>query len=602
MLRTPRVSAGAECSLGCIYTYGYDFSRDNVNANESILKASTLTSLTATNSTDLNGVVYAEPLYVSQLSISGTPYDVLFVATEENYVYALNADNLGSAPLWSANLNGTNETAVPDSVLPGQCDNIGPEVGITGTPVIDTAHNVMYVVSKHYNTSTQAVVQRLNMLYITSGQPAVTAVDIGQALGTSNFSALNENQRAGLALVSQDDGSPWVYITWGSHCDQSIGTPAYTGWVPAFQSNGTALELQASFNDQDSNGSEGGIWMSGAAPAVTSAPESQTISDVYLATGNGTFNGTTSGVTEFGESVLRLHHSSSTFSVTGMYTPKKWAALNGNDKACTNPLNLPAPESGTICSPGDFDLDSGGVVLARAVGTGFLPPNDTFVVLAGGKEGLLYVLDPSNMSRTVADTTDPCSTGAHGQTIQCIGAVQLPTGCCQGMGNVGLRGSSAFWPGNSTYEENVEYVAGSFDSEIRAYQMASGGGGAFTTSQLFGYAPAPNPNSSGEFWYPGSTTAISWNANGGFNTDAILWILDTSGHGSTALAKLYAYAALPAQRGGELPLLFSDTTDGPLPTHFMVPTVVNGQVFVGGQKPNQSCQAGSCTGRVVVWQ
>jgi hypothetical protein len=170
------------------------------------------------------------------------------------------------------------------------------------------------------------------------------------------------------------------------------------------------------------------------------------------------------------------------------------------------------------------------------------------------------------------------------------------------MGNVGLRGSSAFWPGNSTYEENVEYVAGSFDSEIRAYQMTVNGNGAFTTSQLFGYAPAPNPNSSGEFWYPGSTTVISWNSSGGLNTDAILWILDTSGHGSTSLAKLYAYQAIANPIGSAFKQIFSDTTNGPLPTHFMVPTVVNGQVFVGGQKPNQTCQAGRCAGRVVVWQ
>ncbi|HVI06875.1 MAG TPA: hypothetical protein VND65_01130, partial [Candidatus Binatia bacterium] len=184
-------------------TYGYDFSRDNVNANESILKASTLTTLSATNSPDLNEVVYAEPLYVSQLVIGSSTYDVLFVATEENWVYALNADSLSSQPLWSANLNCTtpptctnpNDEAVPDSLLPGQCNNIGPEVGITGTPVIDTAHNVMYVVSKHYNTSTHAFTQRLNMLYITSGQPVVTTVDIGQALGTSNFSALNQQNR-----------------------------------------------------------------------------------------------------------------------------------------------------------------------------------------------------------------------------------------------------------------------------------------------------------------------------------------------------------------------------------------------------------------------
>jgi hypothetical protein len=148
MLKPGRTIASSECSLGCVSTYGYDYNRDNINATESILKASTLTSLTATNSPDLNGIVYAQPLYVSQVSVKvngqATTANALFVATEENYVYALDADNLGNAVLWSANLNQTGETAVPDSALPRQCANIAPEVGITGTPVIDTSNNILY--------------------------------------------------------------------------------------------------------------------------------------------------------------------------------------------------------------------------------------------------------------------------------------------------------------------------------------------------------------------------------------------------------------------------------------------------------------------------
>jgi hypothetical protein len=99
LLLKPATSSGsAQCSLGCVTTNGYDNSRDNVNPNESILKASTLTSLTSTNSPDLNGVVYAQPLYVSQINVTGktNPVNAVFVATEENWVYALDGDTLGN--------------------------------------------------------------------------------------------------------------------------------------------------------------------------------------------------------------------------------------------------------------------------------------------------------------------------------------------------------------------------------------------------------------------------------------------------------------------------------------------------------------------------
>jgi hypothetical protein len=487
-----RSVAAQECSQGCVATYGYDPSRDNTNPRESYFKASTLgTTLIprATNSPDLNGIVYAQPLYVSQISIGGNLKNVLFVATEENYVYALDADNIGNTPLWTVNLNKSGETAVPDSALPATCTDISPEVGITGTPAIDTSNNILYVVSEHVSGST--ISQRLNVLNLSDGSAAAPARDIGSVLG-SGFAAVNQNQRPGLALVSQGDtpGGPQVYVAWAGHCDASIttnGQAPYTGWVAAFQYTPGTLNLSESFNDEGSSGTQGGIWMSGAAPALSTGPESSTIADVYLATGNGSWNGTT----QFGESVLRLHHGTDAISKTGLYTPNAWSILNDGSYShgsCTSPLNMPPPYTAgtTICIRGDWDLDSGGVVLARPVGSGYLPPNDKFVVLAGGKEGVIYDLDPSNMNRSVADTVDPCTTGANGQTIQCFGAIQLPLpNCCTG-GQFGNRGSAAFWSGNANFTENVFYVAGSQDSEIRAYQMTGNGNGAFTVSSLFG--------------------------------------------------------------------------------------------------------------------
>ena len=94
---------------------------------------------------------------------------------------------------------------------------------------------------------------------------------------------------------------------------------------------------------------------------------------------------------------------------------------------------------------------------------------------------------------------------------------------------------------------------------------------------------------------------ISWNNSGGAASDAILWILVTSGNG-TGPVKLYAYQAVPPLPGQQFSLKWHDTTAGPLPSKFMVPTVINGYVYVGGQKPGATCSAGSCLGRVVAWR
>lgn len=428
---------------------------------------------------------------------------------------------------------------------------------------------------------------------------------------------MNQNQRPGLALVSQGHtpGGPQVYVAWSGHCDASIttgGFAPYTGWLAAFQFTPGVLFLSQTFNDEGSTGTQGGIWMSGAAPALSTAPESSTIADVYLATGNGSWNGTS----QFGESVLRLHHGAGAISLTGLYTPNAWSILNdgsyNGQNTCTSPLNLPQPyPSGTtICIRGDWDLDSGGVILARPVGTGFLPPNDSFVVLAGGKEGVIYDLDPSNMNRSIADTADPCTMGQNGQTIQCFGAIQLPfiNGVCCTGGMFGNRGSAAFWSGNSFSTENVLFVAGSQDSEIRGYSMAQSGGGSFTTSQLFGYRPTPDGDGNHPplAKYPGSSPVVSWNSSdlqhGAGN--AVVWILATSAYGSGP-AKLYTYTATP--QSGQFQPLWQDTANGPWATKFMVPTVINGHVYVGGRKPDPShlCKTaqslGTCLGRVVAW-
>src|ERR1039457_2313351 len=86
-------------------------------------------------------------------------------------------------------------------------------------------------------------------------------------------------------------------------------------------------------------------------------------------------------------------------------------------------------------------------------------------------------------------------------------------------------------------------------------------------------AAAPDGDTNGLARYPGSSPVISWNNSGGAASDAILWILVTSGNG-TGPVKLYAYQAVPPLPGQQFSLKWHDTTAGPLPSKFMVPTVI----------------------------
>ena len=299
------------------------------------------------------------------------------------------------------------------------------------------------------------------------------------------------------------------------------------------------------------------------------------------------------------------------------------ACLFGTSPAGFRPL--PAPESGTFCALSDFDLGSGGAILARPTGIALTSGTtaENFVVLAGGKDGIVYVNSPVAMtSNTGADAanvaTAACSTSGANSAVQCIGASYLPSGCCTGnVRDFGLRGGSAFWAGHDTLTGNVLYVAGVQDTAIRAYQMDSTKTtGQFVTSPTFGlgdwdFTPGKT------ITYPGASPVVTWNAGGGPNAykDAILWILDNGAYQRIGTqnqqipakpAGLYAYTAEPNASGVLKPTPFSDSNNGPGAVKFMVPTVVNGHIFVAGQKAsttnnNYFCSAAPCYGAVTMW-
>ena len=225
----------------------------------------------------LDGQVYAEPL---------TCGNAVFVATESDSVYAVNATN-GNV-LWKTNLGAP----VPGSALP--CGDISPS-GITGTPVIDVATGVLYAVA--FLNPGEHVLFGLN---IKNGSVlSHVAVDAAAA------NPLVEQQRGALLL---DNG--YVYIPYGG-LDGDCGQ--YHGWVVGTSTSGSGPLLSY----QVPTGREGGIW---GTAGITLGPNG----NLYVATGNSEATMTF----DYGDAVIELSPS---LTVVNYFAPTNWAQLNSGD-------------------------------------------------------------------------------------------------------------------------------------------------------------------------------------------------------------------------------------------------------------------------------
>src|ERR1019366_1324215 len=366
----------AVTDLAGVTTYHNNISRNGSNTQEYALSPSTVTTSTFGKlfSCTVDGAVYAQPLWVPNLTISSAKHNVIFIATQHESLYAFDADANTSpcTPLWHANLidsaHGANsgETAVPSSgsgaLVGSGSGDIAPEVGVTGTPVIDPTTNTLYVVSKSAIISGPSFYQRLHAIDLFTGNEkfsgpvtiAATYPGTGDGGTTTTFVARQENQRPGLALVNGV-----VYIAWASHED----TPPWYGWVIGYNANN--LSQASVFNDAP-NAGKGGIWMSGGAPAADSS------GNLYLITGNSLFDASSSTApnNDYGDSFLKLTGS---LSVSQYFTPSDQSTDNSQDN----------------------DFGSGGaVVLIDLAVNG---SNPTHLVLGGGKDGSLYILNRDNM-------------------------------------------------------------------------------------------------------------------------------------------------------------------------------------------------------------
>jgi hypothetical protein len=362
-------TAASSATPAQLLTAQYDNARTGANLNETILTPANVNAAQFGKlfTIKVDGDVYAQPLYLPGVDIPGKgKHNVLFVATENDSVYAFDADN-PSAPLWHVNLANSAGGVTPLSERDTSCFFIVPQVGITSTPVIDPKTGTLYVLARTKEhkglLSADVFRQRLHALAITTGaekfggpveiKASVKGTGSGQAGGQVAFDPQRENPRAALLLVN---GS--VYLSWGSSCD--VGP--YHGWLMAYDAN--TLAQKAVFNTSP-DATDSAIWQGDAGPAADKD------GNVFVVTGNGEFDAATNG-RDFGDTVLKLSSRGQNFTLLDYFTPSNQAQLNDRDN----------------------DLGSSGPVL--------LPDQagaHPHVLVAAGKEGKIYVIDRDRMGK-----------------------------------------------------------------------------------------------------------------------------------------------------------------------------------------------------------
>lgn len=355
---------------GDVLTYHNDLSRTGQNLNETILTTSNVNStsfgLLFTMKVDSN--IDAQPLYVSGLTIGGISHNVIYTVTENDSAYAFDADT--GAQLWKASAKMAGEVAPSGKTI--GCNQIGPTLGITATPVIDRSsgpNGTIYFVAMSADGSGNYY-QRLHALDLTTGAeqfggPTTIAAQFpgngaGSQNGTLTFDPKQYAARAGLLLLNGV-----IYMGWTSHCD----IQPYTGWLMGYSESTLA---QTSVINLTPNGSEGSIWQSGAGLASDG-------SNIFLLDANGTFDTTLNAqgfpsMGDFGNALLKV-------STTGGLAVADYFAMFNT----------------TIQSSKDRDFGSGGVLLLPQQTDSHGTTRN--LAVGAGKDGNIYVVDQTNMGK-----------------------------------------------------------------------------------------------------------------------------------------------------------------------------------------------------------
>ena len=511
-----------------VLTWHNDHNRDGQNLRETILTPQNVKagSFGKKFSYPVDGQIYAQPLYVPYLSIPGQGvHNVVFVATENDSVYAFDADGLSPYPnpLWQVNFtdpaNGI--TTVPCAEDSTSC-NIYPVIGITGTPVIDSTSKTLYLIArtKEVVDGVTSYVERLHALDIAAGtekfggpvviQASVPGTGLGSKGGQVAFNPQHQGQRPGLLLLNGV-----VYIAWAG----------WHGWVMGY--NAQTLQQVAVLNTTPNSG-HGGFWASGGTLAADS------LGNIYAATADSTFDVNTGGV-DYGDSVLKL--SSSTLAVLDYFTPSDQACrlTNDLDLGSGGPMLLP-PQNGPY--PDELIMAGKGGTPCDLFGSTYAAP--------------IYLVNRDNLGQYNSQQDSDVQTVAGAP--------------------YGYWSNPASWKGpDSTYYVYLSGVTG--DSGVadylKAYSLSTG---------LLSTSPVAQ---SSNLFPVGSTPSVS--ANG--TTNGIVWAIERpealDAHPGKGSAILWAYDATDVSKTLYDSNRASDQA-GPA-TKFIAPTIVNGKVYVGTQ-------------------
>ena len=625
VIGTPPIGGGGNVPLPVglkVTTERYSNARAGTNNQETTLAPNNLV-VSGANKTKsfgklftytVDGLVYGEPLYVQNLPVTNnigntTTHNTVFVATNNNSVYAFDADSNTSnngSPLWHVNFNipGSNSTATNGNdvttVFGFPQADIQPLIGIVGTPVIDETSGTLYVVAR--TTEGTNYVHRLHAIDIRTGQehldsPAlvgqfqdpftgaispITVPGTGDGFdgnGNVAFDTLNQNQRAALTLVNGV-----VYVAYGSF-DNS---PPYHGWVFGYPT-ASLLSRPSVFcttpNNVTSNGffprpTGGGIDMAGVGMATDG-------SNLYFTTGLGAIDNGGVGPGEHVQSVLKLP-----FTLTD--TDPNFAFFQPFNYVSQDP-NVPS------LNDAGLDLGTGGVALLDTA-----IPGHSNAMITAGQEGKIYLLDRNNPG---------------GNSAQDAGAIlTLP--------NVANPAPALLGPSYgapTVYTDNT-----TANSVTRVFFHAAGDVVRGFTLDPTAIAPVPflrldarGTDANGQFQlydFPGAQSSISSTANG---ANALLWEIQPVQSSTPAggNSNQERYALLRAYKVGRN--TDADTLNEVYNSNmqasgldsigdyikFSQPMVANGKVYVTAGAPSQfnptpSDPAGSTTfpqGRLVVF-
>ena len=454
-------SSGASAGTD-VLTYHYDVMRTGGNLAETVLTPANVTSATfgLLRVLPADSAVDAAPLIATAVTIGGAVHNVVYVATENDSVYAYDADT-GTA-LLQVSLLASGET--PSDTR--SCSQVQPAIGITSTPVIDRSigtNGTLFVVAMSKDSS-GVYHQRLHALDLTTLTDRVAAADIAATAagsspngsgGTVTFGPGDYKERGALLAANGQ-----IYTSWASHCDDS----PYNGWIIAYSE---ATLAQTAILNYTPNGSQGGIWNVGGLAADSAGA-------VYAMAGNGTFDTTLTSAgfpnqADYGNTVMKLASTATSLSVTDY-----WTASNTVSE-----------------SNGDVDLGSGSPLLLPDQTDASGTVHHLFI--GAGKDGNVLLLDRDSLGKFNASTST---------------AYQRVTSLLPG----GLFSAFAYFNG-SVYTADV-------GGSLKAFTLTAALLPASPTSQstaTFGY-PGSSPSISAN----GTTNAIVWTLNSSPGGAAVL--------------------------------------------------------------------------------